>query len=599
MNRSMRMALVRWCAGIFPFLLVTAGCGDTRSSPATRHSETVSGDHASPKDSWFEEVTTARGLPPPTANWPDGTLATPEISAGGVALFDYDNDGRLDILQICHGRPGHFKEEVPNRLFHQEPDGTFREVPNAGGLNGPGYAMGVAIGDYNNDGLPDVFITRFGHCSLYRNNGDGTFTDVTEKAGLATDKPYWCSSAAWVDYDRDGWLDLFVARFADFDPSLHCPGDDGGPDYCGPSQFQGVGGRLYHNNRDGTFTDVTETAGLNVPDRGWGVVCADFTGDGWPDIFVANDEEKQNLWVNQHDGAFKDEALSAASRTAAAAHPRPAWERRSVIFRATAACRCLSPISETKRTRFICRSAKGCMPTSRRLLGWQRSICPIPAGVAASWISTTTAILTWLLSTARVSRGRIDPRAKCGKFWNAYAESNLLFHGDGHGHFTDLTPQGGDFTRHVECTRGVAFGDFDNNGRIGMVTNTLDNTMRLYRNTAPTGSNHWLSVRALTGKRDALGARLELHAGDRRWTQLILSAYSYLSSSDPRAHFGLGATNHVDSLVVTWPDGAVEQFVVPGVDRQMTIRQGEGIKSGATDEGRGTKSTGSSRLIRG
>jgi hypothetical protein len=180
----------------------------------------------------------------------------------------------------------------------------------------------------------------------------------------------------------------------------------------------------------------------------------------------------------------------------------------------------------------------------------------------------------------RVERGPVDPRARLGKFWNAYAESNLLFRGDGHGHFTNLTPRGGDFTRHAECTRGLAFGDVDNDGRIAMVTNSLDNTLRLYRNTAPTGSNHWLSVRALTGKRDALGARLELRAGQRRWTQLILSAYSYLSSSDPRAHFGLGVTNQIDSLVVAWPDGAVEQFEVPGVDRQMTIRQGEGSKNG-------------------
>ena len=184
-------------------------------------------------------MTTARGLPPPTTDWPDGTFATPEITPGGVALYEYDNDGRLDILQICHPAPGHFDETVPNRLFHQEPDGSFREVPNAGGLNGPGYGMGVAIGDYNNDGLPDVFITRFGHCSLYRNNGDGTFTDVTAQAGLATDKAYWCSSATWVDYDRDGWLDLFVARFAEFDPARRC-GENGQSDYCGPEVFPGV-----------------------------------------------------------------------------------------------------------------------------------------------------------------------------------------------------------------------------------------------------------------------------------------------------------------------------------------------------------------------
>ena len=187
---------------------------------------------------FFEDVTTAKGLPAWQPGWPDGTFATPEITPGGVALFDYDNDGRLDILQICHGRPGHFDDDVPNHLFHQDPDGTFKEVPNAGGLTGRGYAMGVAIGDYNNDGYPDVFMTRFGHNSLYRNNGNGTFTDVTAQAGLTTDKAYWSSSAAWVDYDRDGWLDLFVVRFGEFDPSRSCFGEGKRPEYCGPETFR-------------------------------------------------------------------------------------------------------------------------------------------------------------------------------------------------------------------------------------------------------------------------------------------------------------------------------------------------------------------------
>ena len=272
----MRGTPMRWAAALFSSWMMLAGCSRTDSIPAGAGPQKAVGRNAPPADSnkpWFEEVTTARGLPPPTVGYPDGTFATFEITPGGVALFDCTNDGRLDILQICHPPPGHFDETVPNRLFHQESDGSFREIPNAGGLNGPGYAMGVAIGDYNNDGLPDVFITRFGHCSLYRNNGDGTFTDVTAQAGLATDKAYWCSSAAWVDYDRDGWLDLFVGRFAEFDPTRQC-GDNGQPDYCGPNTFQGIGCKLYHNNRDGTFTDVTAKAGLNVADRAWGVVCA-------------------------------------------------------------------------------------------------------------------------------------------------------------------------------------------------------------------------------------------------------------------------------------------------------------------------------------
>jgi hypothetical protein len=177
---------------------------------------------------------------------------------------------------------------------------------------------------------------------------------------------------------------------------------------------------------------------------------------------------------------------------------------------------------------------------------------------------------------ARVSRGPVDPSARLGNFWNAYADRNLLLRGDGSGRFANAADRGGDFTSQAECTHGLAFGDVDNDGRIDLVTNTLDNTLRLYHNVAPTGGNHWLLVRALTGKRDALGARLELRSGNRKWTRLILSAYSYLSSSDPRAHFGLGKTDHIDALEVIWPDGRREQFDVPEVDRQLTVRQGAG-----------------------
>jgi hypothetical protein len=505
-------------------------------------------------------------------------LATPEVTPGGVAFFDYDGDGRLDILQICHAPAGHFNESAPNRLFHQEPNGTFKEVSNAGGLNGPGYSMGVAIGDYNNDGLPDVFITRYGHCSLYKNNGDGTFTDVTKQAGLETDKGYWYSSAAWVDYDRDGWLDLYVCRFAEFDPARRC-GDNSEPEYCGPHQFQGLGGKLYHNNHDGTFTDVTEKAGLTVPDRGWGVVCADFTGSGWPDIFVANDEERQNLWINQGDGTFKDEALQRGVAFSGAGNPEAGMGvavgditsdgRLSLL---------ITHFRNEKNTVYV--------PVAKEMYADKSAV----AGMAAIDLPYTgwgcgfvdfdnDGNLDVAVANGRVARGPIDPRAKLGKFWNPYAESNLLFRGDGKGHFTNMTAHGGDFTRHVECTRGLAFGDFENNGRIGMVSNTLDNTLRLYRNTAPSEGNHWLTVRALTGKRDALGAKLELRAGERRWTQLILSAYSFLSSSDPRAHFGLGSIDHVDALSVIWPDGTREQFDIPGVDRQITIKQGTGKSS--------------------
>jgi hypothetical protein len=498
------------------------------------------------------------------------------VTPGGVAVFDYDNDGRLDILQICHGRPGQFAESAPMRLFHQEADGTFREVPNGGGLSAPGYAHGVAIGDYNNDGYPDVYITTFGHNALFRNNGDGTFTDVTVAAGLQNKQKSWCSSAAWLDYDRDGHLDLFVVHFAEFDPSRVCPGDDGQRDYCGPSQFKGVVSALYHNNGDGTFTDVTAKAGINYPGRGWGVVCADLTGDGWVDIFVANDEERQNLWVNQHDGTFKDEAILRGVAYNGAGNPEAgmgvavgdiANDGRLALF--------ITHIRGEKNTLYAPRE-NGIYSDGSATAGMAA-----PGLVYTGWGCGFVDLdndgnLDLAIANGRVSRGPVHPKAALGKFWNAYAENNLLLRGDGHGRFTDITARGGDFTTQIDNTRGLALGDLDGDGRIDLVTNTIDNTLRVFRNVAPTEGNHWLLVRAVTGKRDALGARVELVAGDHRWARLVLAAYSFCSSCDPRVHFGLGKVRRIDAMEVTWPDGTRERFDPPEVDRIVTVYQGKG-----------------------
>lgn len=550
---------------------VIGGCG--RRAALT---ETAPPSRPTPHAGFFEDVTVARGLPAKVPLWPDGTFATPEVTPGGVALFDYDNDGRLDILQVCHGRPGHFDETAPIRLFHQEPDGTFKEIANGGGLSAPGYAHGVAIGDYNNDGYPDVYITTYGRNALFRNNGDGTFTDVTAAAGLRTPQNYWSSSAAWLDYDRDGHLDLFVVHFAEFDPSRVCPGDDGQRDYCGPSQFKGVVSTLYHNNGDGTFTDVTAKAGINYPGRGWGVVCADLTDDGWVDIFVANDEERQNLWVNQRDGTFKDEAISrgvafnGAGRAEAGmgvAVGDLANDGRLGLF--------ITHIRGEKNTLYT--------PVAHGMYidGSASAGMAAPGLIYTGWGCGFVDLdndgnLDLAIVNGRVSRSAVHPKAALGKFWNAYAENNLLLRGDGRGHFKDITARGGDFTTQIDNTRGLALGDLDGDGRVDLVTNTVDNTLRVFRNVAPTAGNHWLLVRAVTGKRDALGARVEVVAGDRRWTRLVLAASSFCSSSDPRVHFGLGKVDRVDALDVTWPDGLRERFPAPKVDGVVTLQQGTG-----------------------
>ncbi|MCA9241855.1 MAG: VCBS repeat-containing protein, partial [Planctomycetales bacterium] len=294
-------------------LSLVSGCVRTENTPAVSSVDQPQGKKAAasaeaarpaalPTGALFTDVTLAWGFDLPSQPWPDGQFMTPEITPGGVAVFDYNNDGRLDIYQVCHCPPGSFTAAAPNRLWEQQADGSFREVPDAAGLADPGFGHGAAVGDIDNDGDLDVLVTNYGPNALYLNEGGKRFRQITQDAGIAGD--HWSSSAGFLDYDRDGLLDLYVVNFALFDPDKKCGAGDGpaGRDYCGPHTFDGLLDTLYHNNGDGTFTDVTMQAGINLPARGWGLACADITGDGWCDVYLANDEEPAQLWVNQQDG---------------------------------------------------------------------------------------------------------------------------------------------------------------------------------------------------------------------------------------------------------------------------------------------------------
>ncbi len=528
---------------------------------------------AAPVRTLFAEITAELGLSGPPEVWPDGTYTLPEIMGGGVALFDYDNDGDLDLLQIRSPPPGRFEAPAPNRLFEQRADGAFSDVTSISGLGEPGYGQGVAVGDADNDGDVDVYVTNYGPDAFFRNNGDGSFVDATSTAGLAGD--HWSTSAAFVDYDRDGDLDLYVVHYVLFDPENRCSSKTGVPDYCGPQEFDGTIDTLYRNNGDGTFTDVTIDAGITSPGRGLGVVPVDLTGDGWVDIYIANDGEVNQLWVNRGDGTFVDEAVmrgigfnvhGQAEASMGVTAGDADGDGRIDLF--------MTHLVGETNTLYL--ASENAIFTDASEISGLSAIDLSYTGFGCGFFDfDNDGDLDLALVNGRVKRGPAAPGTSPGGFWSRYAESNLLLRNDGGSGFADVSSAAGALTTWIEISRGLAFGDIDGDGDLDLVEGSLAG-IRLFRNDAPPPGAHWLLVRAVSGKRDALGASVALVAGGRRMVRLALPAYSYASSSDSRVHFGLGESDSVAGIEVTWPDGTLERFTVPGVDREVTVHKGQG-----------------------
>jgi hypothetical protein len=534
----------------------------------------------------FTEITGPAGFPDRPAPYADGTYATPEITPGGVAMIDTQNSGRLDLLLICHPSPGPgaFQQTAPNRLFRQDASGKFMEVPGAAGLAGKGYHHGVAVGDIDNDGFADVFIANYAAPDqLFHNNGDGTFTDITAKSGIKPIVPpeqNWTSTAAFVDYDGDGFLDLVVVHFATFEAEKICQGgnDAADRDYCGPHMFRGQLITLYHNNKDGTFTDVTRAVGLDAPGRGWGVIAAPITSDTASDILQANDEEPNQLWVNGGDGKFIDEAvLRGVAFNAAGSVEANMGITTGDVFNRGALDVFITHITSETNTLFK-NNGDGTFGDVTAQAGMSAIDRPFTGWGCALLDFDNDGNLDLAVVNGRVAKGTSREDTTVGKFWSRYAEPNLLFRGDGAGHFTDVSKTGGTFTSRPEVHRALAVGDLFNRGRLDMVTMNLDNTLRIFRNDAAPDSNHWVQFLPMIGKREALGAKLWLTSGGKRRTAVCIRAYSYLASNDPRVHFGLGSVTKVDDLEVAWPSGTPrkERFEINGVDRLFKIEQGKG-----------------------
>ncbi|HEX8888367.1 MAG TPA: CRTAC1 family protein [Pyrinomonadaceae bacterium] len=508
-----------------------------------------------------------------------------ESMGGGVALFDYDNDGRLDIYftngaQLEDPMP---KDASPdkrdpkywNRLYHQKPDGTFEDVTVRAGVRGEGYSMGAAAADYDADGFVDLYVTGYGANILYRNNGDGTFTDVTKKLGVAGGG--WSTSAGWFDYDNDGRLDLFVARYADWDfekGSLYC-GDlrPGYRAYCHPDNFKGMSNLLYHQKQDGTFEDVSVTSKIADPNgKGLGVAFADFDNDGWTDIIVANDSVRQQLYRNRGDGTFEDVALIAGV----------GYNENGKTF-AGMGVDARDYDDDGLPDIFITALSNESYPLYRN-----------NGDGSFNYTTNTTSVgqITLLYSgwgakffdadndgwqDIFVAQSHVLDTIEKTSAYLKYKQTPLLMRNTGKGFVNVSATAGQAFTQAI-AARGAAFGDLNNDGQTDIVIGTIEGAPHILRNDGT--RNHWLgiSLTGAKGNRNGLGARLTLTDGNGRQQVLeATSAGSYLSSSDARIIFGLGNVASVKAIEVRWPGGRTQRVMNPAIDRYISINEREAI----------------------
>jgi enediyne biosynthesis protein E4 len=516
-----------------------------------------------------------------------------ETTGCGVAFYDYDNDDWLDIFLVNGWRLEGFPkgQEPVSHLFKNNRDGTFTDVTAKSGLFHYGWGQGVCVGDYDNDGFDDIYITSFGKNVLFHNNGNGTFTDVTEKAGVGTNGKRWNTGCAFVDYDRDGHLDLFVANYIDLDLAT-APLPESGPCVykgvlvaCGPPGLIGGKNILFHNNGDGTFSDVSERAGILQANGtfGLGVLTADFNNDGWPDIYVANDSTASALYQNKKNGTFSDVAMEAGCALSADGKPQAGMGVSAADYD-------LDGNLDIVKTNFA-----GDTPSLYHNIGGGN----FEDATFTAGLGKHTQYLGWGCGffdmdndgwpDILICNGHVYPEVEQLRTEAGYPQQKILYRNLRNGHFEDVSKQGGAGIMQPVASRGAAFGDFDNDGDTDVVVNTINDFPQLLRCDSRLEHN-WLKIKTIGTKsnRSGIGARLRCVThppGETKPHQQIdevRSGGSYISQNDLRVHFGIGKAEKVELLEIRWPSGAVDTLKDVKPNQLIVVKEGAGIVRSVT-----------------
>ena len=488
-----------------------------------------------------------------------------EGTGAGCVWFDYNNDGLPDLYVVngrplddsVHPFPLKDKPSTPpqNRLYRNDGNGHFTDVTAKAGLAPDMYGIAVTAADYDNDGFIDLLVTGYGRAILYRNDGNGHFTDVSAKAGIHVDG--WAISSTWLDYDRDGCLDLFVGRYVKFDPKYRA--FYAADNYPGPLDYEGETNRLYHNNCDGTFTDVTEKSGIGAyTGRTMGVVAADFDNDGWPDIYVANDKTENFLFHNKHDGTFEEIAGEAAAaygqngESTSAMGPVVAdLDNRGVndLW-----------VTDSRYNRLLHNNGRLGFDDIGAVTGVSQ--------VNAQYVSWASGIYDF------DNDGLLDILVFHGGLIHLIPQEHTVFRGIGDGRFRDVSRDAGQVLSERTVARGACFADYNNDGKVGAFLVNLGDKGKLIRNIS-TGTGHWIDIqlKGTKSNRDGVGARVEVNAVGKRQTAERVAASGYLSQNDARLHFGLGGASQVDKLVVHWPNGREQTIEKLSVNRVITVEE--------------------------